>query len=52
LFRSWIRPGTIGVVLLEAIMVSNPRIAFILLKRLCFMLDERLHDCYCAMGAT
>jgi CRP/FNR family cyclic AMP-dependent transcriptional regulator len=36
---------------LEAIMESNPRIAFVLLKRLCFMLDERLHDCYCAMGA-
>ena len=35
---------------LELIMKANPEIAIALLKRLCFMLDEKLHDCYCAMG--
>ena len=36
---------------LEAIIKGNPQIAYVFLKRLCFMLDEKLHDCYCAMGA-
>ena len=33
------------------VMAGNPQIALVLLKRLCFMLDERLHDCYCAIGS-
>lgn len=36
---------------LANIMEENPQIALVLLKRLCFMLDERLHDCYCAIGS-
>ena len=33
------------------VMEGDPQIALVLLKRLCFMLDERLHDCYCAIGS-
>jgi CRP/FNR family cyclic AMP-dependent transcriptional regulator len=36
---------------LANIMEENPQIALVLLKRLCFMLDERLHDCYCTIGS-
>ena len=35
---------------LEAIMKENQQIAVVLLKRLSFMLGDKLHDCYCAMG--
>lgn len=36
---------------LARVMEKDPQIARVLLKQLCFMLDERLHDCYCAIGS-
>jgi hypothetical protein len=35
---------------LRGILDANPDIALHLMKRLCFMVDGRLHDCHCAMG--